>query len=446
MNANDYDKYNTWGIGSLLSNWLISVGAVVVILFSGQFISKVFLPAIVFACQFALMQRARKGRENHPGYCYLLPYLMSHVLFVTAIIMVAINVYYIWFIPPQEFADGAANPSIPYITILIVAPVSSVILLWALHRGSKLRYCLRCRTDHGLPAERGFIARVSANESRYQLRILTTVSIIATIYSWTYYLVRYSNANLNTADRFYFNNIPLIFYIMSAVYLTMHYWSLYAFYQKNIAENSGNRVPASYVRFILICGDSVFLSEKNVPAYGNEPTSVTIDTPFRLNLPYRDRFDIPQAEAEFSRMLGNNAKFDIRFLYKTASPGEQSNFFHYLCSIEFRSITDSLSLNGIWYTQPQLGRLFSEHRIDLMLAGEIRRIYTMAKTFKAYDREGRRLHPIRHYSPSFSLDDLMGLKIDFNDPTWLFVAEDNEDKIFYKLRRLTRRYDGDQKM
>ena len=446
MNANDYDKYNTWGIGSLLSNWLISVGAVVVILFSCQFISKVFLPAVVLACQFTLMHRAQKGRSSHTGYCYLLPYLMARVLFVTAIIMIAINIYYIWFIPPQEFADGSANPSIPYITILIVAPVSSIILLWALHRGTRLPYCMRCRSDHGIPAERGFIARVSANESRYQLRMLASVSLIATVYSWTYYLVRYSNANINTADRFYFNIIPLIFYIASAIYLTMHYWSLYAFYQKNIAENAGNCASASYIRFILICGDSVFLSERKVTASGNTPDSVTIDTPFRLTLPYRERVETQQAEAEFSRMLGNNAKFDIRFLYSTASPGERYNFFHYLCSTEFRSITDTLGMNGIWYTQLQLGRLFREHKIDLMLAGEIRRIYTMAKTFKSYDRDGRRLHPIRNYSPSFRLDDLMELKIDFNDPTWLLVAEDNEDKLFYKLRKLTRRYNGDQKL
>lgn len=443
---NDYDKYNTWGIGTLLLNWLISVGAVVVILLCAQFISKVFLPAAVLACQFALMRRARNGRDSKPGYCYLLPYLMSQVLFITAIIMVAINIYYMWFIPPEQFADGSANRSIPYITILIIAPVQSVVLLWALMRGSRLGYCRCCRTDHGLPAERGFIARVSANESRYQLRMLTIVSIIATVYSWTYYLVRYSNASLNSADRFYFNEIPLIFYIFSAIYLTMHYWSLYAFYQKNIAENSGNSAPASYVRFILICGDSVFLSEKHTPATETRPAAVTIDTPFKLTLPYRQRMNNPQAEAEFSRLLGSGARFNLRFLYNTASPGERCNFFHYLCSIDSRSEADRMGLNGLWYTQPQLGRLFRERRIDLMLAGEIRRIYTMANAFKAYDREGRRLHPIRNYRPSFRLDDLMSLKIDFNDPTWLFVADDNEDKLFYKLRRLTRRYYGDQKM
>lgn len=108
MNGSYSDKFNVWGIGLLLTNWLISVGAVVVILFSAQFISKVFLPAVVLACQFVLMRRARAGRDSKKGYCYVLPFLMSRVLFVTVIIMVAINIYYMGFIPDEKFADGSA--------------------------------------------------------------------------------------------------------------------------------------------------------------------------------------------------------------------------------------------------------------------------------------------------------------------------------------------------
>ena len=221
MNGSYSDKFNVWGIGLLLTNWLISVGAVVVILFSAQFISKVFLPAVVLACQFVLMRRARAGRDSKKGYCYVLPFLMSRVLFVTVIIMVAINIYYMGFIPDEKFADGSVNRSIPYITILIVAPVSSAVMLWAMYRGHHLSYCYQCRATYGLPAERGFIGRVFNNESHYQLRLLTIVSIIATVYSWTYYLVRYSNANMNSADKFYFNYIPLIFYLFSGAYMVI---------------------------------------------------------------------------------------------------------------------------------------------------------------------------------------------------------------------------------
>ncbi len=442
MSSSDYDKYNVWGIGSLLTNWLVSVGAVVVILFSAQFIPKVFFPIVVLACQFVLMRRANSGRENKHNYCYLLPYLMARVLFISAIIMVAINIYYIWFIPQQMFDDGTVNRKIPYITILIVAPVSSVILLWALIRGLKISYCRRCQHDHGVPAERGFFARIAANENRYQLRMLALVSVIATIYSWTYYFVRYSNASMNSADRFYYNYIPLMFYLFSVVYMSIHYWSLFAFYQKNIAEESANRAPASYIRFILVCGDSVFLGEKKIPATDNTPENTVLDTPFRRTLPLRERLSTDEAESIFSEIMGRNTPFDIRFLYKTHSPGERCNFFHFLCGIQNHSFVNNSDISGSWFTQSQLGRLFTDRKVDLLLAGEMQRVYTMAKAFKAYDREGHRLHSIRHYSPAFHLSDLMQMKLDFNDPTWLFVADDNEDKPLYRLRRIFRRSDG----
>ncbi len=60
MNGSYSDKFNVWGIGLLLTNWLISVGAVVVILFSAQFISKVFLPAVVLASAARIL--AARGR------------------------------------------------------------------------------------------------------------------------------------------------------------------------------------------------------------------------------------------------------------------------------------------------------------------------------------------------------------------------------------------------
>ncbi|MCM1022123.1 MAG: hypothetical protein NC343_07510 [Muribaculum sp.] len=439
MRGTDHTKYNSWGIGSLLANWLISVGAVVVILFSAQFVPKIFLPAVVLFCQFALLRRARLGRENHPGYCYLLPFLMSRVLFITAIVMVVINIYTIGFIPDEHFVDGKANKAIPYITILIVAPVSTLVLIWALLRGTHSSFCMQCRLDHGLPGERGFLAKVSANESRYQLRMLLIVSVIATTYSWIYYLMRYSNANMNTADKFYFNYVPLIFYLLSAVYMTMHYWSLFAFYQKNIVEEPEHNQRASHVRFLLICGDNVFLKEKSVTIEPDCIQTEKFDTPFRLNMPYRERMTDAEAESIFADMVGLDVNFELRFLYSTQSPGESSNFFHYLCQVRTKTALEHSGKDGSWFSQPQLGRLFKERKVDLILAGEVRRIYTMARAFKAYDREGKRLYNIRHYSPAFSFADLMGLKIDFNDPTWLFVAEDNEDKPLYKLRKLTRK-------
>lgn len=442
MNGSYSDKFNVWGIGLLLTTWLISVGAVVVILFSAQFISKVFLPAVVLACQFVLMRRARAGRDSKKGYCYVLPFLMSRVLFVTVIIMVAINIYYMGFIPDEKFADGSVNRSIPYITILIVAPVSSAVMLWAMYRGHHLSYCYQCRATYGLPAERGFIGRVFNNESHYQLRLLTIVSIIATVYSWTYYLVRYSNANMNSADKFYFNYIPLIFYLFSGAYMVMHYWSLFAFYQKNIVADTGSDESNTLVRFILICGDSVFLSEKKTNSGEFEPGKEVFDTPFVQKYYFRQHLGEQDAYGIFSKMIGRDVKFELRFLYENQNINGNSNIFHFLCQIDRRSAIEHAGVGGTWYGQAQMGRLFDARMVDVMLAGEIRRVSQMANAYKAYDSNGKRLYQVRHYRPSFTFKELMHLDVDFNDPTWLFVAEDNEDSRFFKIRRFFKKYVG----
>ena len=59
--------------------------------------------------------------------------------------------------------------------------------------------------------------------------------------------------------------------------------------------------------------------------------------------------------------------------------------------------------------------------------------------WKTYDRNGRRLYPIRHYKPTFRLRDLRDWTVDYDDETWFDVAHNNEDRRFYKLRSLWNR-------
>ena len=47
---------------------------------------------------------------------------------------------------------------------------------------------------------------------------------------------------------------------------------------------------------------------------------------------------------------------------------------------------------------------------------------------------------IKHYKPSFRLRDLDDIDVDFNDPVWLMIADDNEGRPFFQLRKLWRKY------
>ena len=70
-----------------------------------------------------------------------------------------------------------------------------------------------------------------------------------------------------------------------------------------------------------------------------------------------------------------------------------------------------------------------------LLSTEINRLYTVAMMWKTYDREGRRLYRIKNYRPMFRINGIQDWDVDFNDPHWLYIARNNEDKPFFRLRK-----------
>ena len=76
----------------------------------------------------------------------------------------------------------------------------------------------------------------------------------------------------------------------------------------------------------------------------------------------------------------------------------------------------------------------------MVLGSEINRIYTVAMTSKRYDREGNRLYKTKDYTPTFSLSEIKNWNLDFNDRAWLYVALNNADRPFFKIRRFWRKH------
>lgn len=62
--------------------------------------------------------------------------------------------------------------------------------------------------------------------------------------------------------------------------------------------------------------------------------------------------------------------------------------------------------------------------------------------WKTYDREGKRLYPIKHYRPTFHIGDLREWNVDYDDASWFDIAHNNEDRPFFRLRKLWRRMTG----
>ena len=97
-------------------------------------------------------------------------------------------------------------------------------------------------------------------------------------------------------------------------------------------------------------------------------------------------------------------------------------------------------MEGEWFTLSQIERMVADGLVSSILAAEINRIYTISMAWKTYDRYGYRLYNIRNYKPTFRLRDFKDWDVDLNDIQWLYVSENNEDKPFFRLRRIWRKY------
>ena len=421
-------------IDSLWINWALSVGSLAMTVFLGLYVTKLWLPAFALGFAFILMGRINRLNESHSGICNMLPYIAVRILLVTAAVMVAINLYYMKFIDPEEYLLGRANKNIPYITILVLAPVTMALSIWGYVMRHNIPFCHRCTVEHGTPHERGFLGRVIDIETRYQLRMLIFLSVIVTLYSWIYYITTYSNVNMNPSDKYYYIGVPVALYVLSLVYLAMRYFRIYMFYRENIVGDASSSELTTILRYILICDDHVFLHK----TYLDEET--VIDTPAMVRIPYRERMTPYDATINFSLVSGIDNNADIKFLYENSNHHADSNIFHYLCVIHSRSEVENSRLDGEWFSQHQLERMHAHGELSGLLMSEIHRVYTVMMAKKTYDKYGYRLYDIKHYKPTFRLKELEVFDGDFNDPRWLLVAKDNEDRPFFRLRKFWRKH------
>lgn len=407
--------------------WMLASGSLALVVILSLLIPKVWLPFAVYAISYGLVMSLRADNSRKAlKACGLVVKLASEVLFWTATVMLAINLMAAdWFFG-NMLDDPMFNPSQPYITSLILFPVVIAMNAYALFAGQNLTYCRNCRRDHGYYSGDGLVATLFYHESKYQIKLLLIGSIVISIVAWTYYLVRYVNINFNSADIFIFKGLPVIFFIFGAVYMSARYRSIAASLSHlGVDENSSSSLTR--LRFLVLSGDRVYL---------RSDSNGLFDTPATETINRTDKLSDDEARKYFSELSGLT-DFELKYIYSNDGFAGGSNIIHYAAFIPDNSIgrlepADPMTLDA-------LDRLIKASMISPLLANEIYRIYTVTMAWKTYDREGRRLYPIRHYRPTFRLGDLREWAVDYNDLHWLNIATNNQDCAFYRMRRLWRR-------
>ena len=93
-----------------------------------------------------------------------------------------------------------------------------------------------------------------------------------------------------------------------------------------------------------------------------------------------------------------------------------------------------------WLTLQELAPLLNSGMFAPMFAAEIVRFHTISSTFKTYDNRGFRRYKIKHYRPAVRFSDAKTTDVDYNDRIWLYIADNNQDTPFFRLRHFYRRY------
>ena len=320
-----------------------------------------------------------------------------------------------------------SNREIPFITCLIVFPVMTVICLWVMSRGYSQNMADGYRARHGMLPGNGAVATLFSIETRFQVRMMLYVSLALNVVEWWYYFVYYFNTNMNTPDIFFFNWMPITLFVLSLFFMASRY--------RNLATLIGpiaisSRESGTAVRYIVISGDRILLAPDSFGRW---------DTPAVTNIGLLDAHNDVAIKGAFEKITGIE-EFSLRFLYETGIPGEVETLHYAVFMPEEISIENWPTAE--WKTIDEIDRIIKSAGMAAEFTDEIYRIFTITITWKTYDSNGRRIYPIKNYRPSFRIRDMKEWDVDYSDLRWLDVAKNNQDKPFYRTKRLWRRITG----
>lgn len=418
----------TAGVFGMLATWSIAVLSLEAAILLAFVVDQRWLPVVVFGI-YLLKVYLRHAAHFPVPRRNRVAGAVGTALILSAVIMVAI----LWIGDQWEPAwlnPQPRNSAIPYIAILIVAPMMALTSFWQRWCASGAAERERYRVKFGTYAEHDFLEKLYMQESSMQLEALFAISSVVGVADWVYYFNYYINVNINSPDTFFFVIMPSILIAVSWVFFFRRYRNMWVYYCRNeeLDQKSGFHTD---VRFLIVAGDHLFLTASTVGG--------KVDTPVKFRRTFTKNFDEFSALNMFVGITGlTPAK--IKFAYVDENTVTLSNTLHYICFFEAESQVEGIKTPGEFYSMDQVWRMVKDGDASMLLESELRRIYTVAVTWKTYTPAGLRLYAIRNYRPTFRLRDLCKWDVDYNDKNWLTVAAINQDKPLWRLRKFLRRY------
>lgn len=428
----------TAAITSLWYNWALATGILTVLAIVAPLIERQWVAPLNILCYIILRAVYSRMRRGAVPSCSRLVDQVSWVILVTMLFSIALY----FFEQGTSLTEVTGQPydsHTPMLVILVTAPVASVVTLSFWLNRTEPFVCRRCKHRYGNVIEHGFVGDLYSREWRFQTGLLFWLSFSITIVDWSYYLLSYVNVNLNRADMFFFLWLPAAGYVLSLVYLGFRYYSLWSYYCLTDSGHIVERPGVTTLRYLVICDDRMFLEFHPTEAhFANGAKVKRFDTPAVVHVDYRENEHISDAIMRFRQLSGINDA-DIRLIYSSPDNVTYHNIFHYFAFVHSPEDVAESSLQGEWFNWGNIAQLAAQTVLDRDLVSELQRIYNVAMTWKTYDRDGKRLYPIKHYRPTFRLKDIRHWDVDYNDSSWLSIAKNNQDSFWYPFRRILRK-------
>lgn len=438
---NDTQTDTRNGLFSVWFTWIVSSGAILAVMLVSLFLRPLLVPLVAVAIEVMFWSAIRQGRESKSTRCQLPLFITSRILFWSAVTMLG-AILIIRHMPPADIIALGINKEIPFIPVLIMAPIGALVCGWMLLRGHRFPFCVDCKLRLGTPAERGFLGILYSQEGVTQIKVLLLGFILQSVAAIPYYFVKYVNESLTHADIYFFFGIPAALWLIGACYMTLRYVGIWRYYDQDVEGSLHRHGSSTRLRFLIIGDNRLLVSHPTDIAGGvADLRHAKADTPAKVVLPYRERMPIHEAE-HYLRGILTLRDPKVKFLFSTTEWDVRCNVFHYVVNVSEEDMEYlSKTVSGAeWLSLRDYNILLAKRALEPILSAEIYRIYTSAMAFKTYDRSGRRLYPIKHYHPTFRLSEVINYGLDFNDRHWLYVAHCNQDQPLYRLRSFWRRH------
>lgn len=191
------------------------------------------------------------------------------------------------------------------------------------------------------------VATLYYRETRYQMTIMLILSLVIGAVEYWYYFARYINSDLNNPDRFFFNYIPVIMYVLSLIFIGGRYTSMKALYQTIQSQHDSHR-NRTVVRFLIFCADELLLH-----LGANE----SWDTPAEVTIGRTASLGMPKAELLFNEVSGHPAP-SMRYCFTNDGFATGSNMIHYAVFIDPEQ-KDLFTHDDVWFNSYMLDNALS---------------------------------------------------------------------------------------